>query len=167
MRNEELHFGDSTFDFLKAQKESILARYPAFSPRIGCVGLVSSQLGGRILLVQRNKEPRMGQWVLPGGKIEPFESYTDTVVRELREETGLKVIPANQPFYVGQVITPAISEHRIVLYFRAVVVDWNGLKAGDDAGAVGLFWPEEVNTMAITPATREVLEHEGILETAR
>lgn len=45
---------------------------------------------GRILLV---KHADTGVWVAPGGSIEPNESPTDAVVREMWEETGLLVEP--------------------------------------------------------------------------
>ena len=43
---------------------------------------------GRILLQQRSDG---GQWGLPGGSVEIGESVTDACVREVREETGLRV----------------------------------------------------------------------------
>ncbi len=45
---------------------------------------------GRILLV---KHADTGVWVAPGGSIEPNETPTDAVVREMWEETGLLVEP--------------------------------------------------------------------------
>lgn len=36
-----------------------------------------------------------GQWALPGGRIEPGESATETALRELHEEIGLDVGPEN------------------------------------------------------------------------
>jgi 8-oxo-dGTP pyrophosphatase MutT (NUDIX family) len=59
------------------------------------VRVVLQDAGGRVLLFRarlasRSREP---WWELPGGGIEPGESYQQTVVRELAEETGLQVSP--------------------------------------------------------------------------
>jgi ADP-ribose pyrophosphatase YjhB (NUDIX family) len=49
-------------------------------------------LDGRILLVKRGKNPMKGDWCLPGGYMESFESPDETAARELFEETGLETI---------------------------------------------------------------------------
>jgi len=43
---------------------------------------------GKLLLVRQG-----GQWMLPGGEVEPGESHLGALVRELDEETGLAVDP--------------------------------------------------------------------------
>ncbi|WP_042442970.1 NUDIX hydrolase [Azospirillum sp. B510] len=49
--------------------------------------------GEHVLLIRRGKAPRMGQWSLPGGAQSVGETVFETAVREVREETGLEVVP--------------------------------------------------------------------------
>ena len=49
------------------------------------------QDGDRILLQNRVKNDWQG-YTLPGGHVEPGESFVDAVTREMKEETGLTII---------------------------------------------------------------------------
>jgi thiamine-phosphate diphosphorylase len=61
----------------------------------------------QILLVKRKVEPKKGEWCLPGGFIELFESPEYACIRELKEETGLQakadklagIYLSNNPIY--------------------------------------------------------------------
>jgi 8-oxo-dGTP diphosphatase len=44
-----------------------------------------------ILLIKRDTMPFKGYWALPGGRAEPGETVEQTIVREVKEETGLDV----------------------------------------------------------------------------
>ena len=48
---------------------------------------------GKILLVERGKEPLKGFWSIPGGIVETGEKLEEGIRREVAEETGLDVEP--------------------------------------------------------------------------
>ena len=48
---------------------------------------------GLFLILQRNEDPFSGRWDLPGGFVEMGESPAEATVREVEEETGLRVEP--------------------------------------------------------------------------
>ena len=73
---------------------------PGPLPVVPCVGAVVHDAAGRLLLIRRGHDPHRGLWSLPGGRIEAGESPEQAVVREVREETGLDVVPGRQ---VGRV----------------------------------------------------------------
>lgn len=56
----------------------------------GC-GAAITDAEGRILLIQRLKEPEAGAWGLPGGKVDFGERAEDTARREIQEELGIDI----------------------------------------------------------------------------
>lgn len=46
---------------------------------------------GHVLLIRRGKAPGKGLWALPGGHVEQTETAFEAVLRELREETAIKL----------------------------------------------------------------------------
>jgi len=80
---------------------------------------------GRVLLVA-NDWGRRGRvrYTLPGGVVEPGETATDAVVREVHEETGLEVTEIEHLAYVVQVEDKKRRERTLALVFRA---RWQGL----------------------------------------
>lgn len=62
--------------------------YPYVNCAVGAVIIKDH----KVLLVKRNREPRLGEWVFPAGFIDYGEHPEETLVREVQEETGLKVV---------------------------------------------------------------------------
>ena len=77
----------------------VLAEHQPFQlQRVAAYALVLRDgAGGPELLLTRNsaRGPHPGSWTLPGGGIDHGEEPRDTVVREVREETGLECTPAD------------------------------------------------------------------------
>ena len=46
--------------------------------------------GDEVLLIRRGKPPRMGDWSIPGGRLEWNEGVHACALRELLEETGVR-----------------------------------------------------------------------------
>jgi ADP-ribose pyrophosphatase YjhB (NUDIX family) len=56
---------------------------------VGVGGLL--RVDGKVLLVQRGKDPGKGRWTFPGGYAEEDEPPDEALTREVFEETGLRV----------------------------------------------------------------------------
>ncbi len=56
-----------------------------------CNAVIIENEKGEILLVERKADPKKGYWDLPGGFIEPYETFEDSVKREIREELSIEI----------------------------------------------------------------------------
>jgi len=130
---------------------------PECLPRVGSALLVRDE-ANRILLGKRNKDPQRGSWVIPGGKIQAFESIAEAAARELREETGL-VVEVGEHFNVYEIVNPP-KEHRIVIYSWGKVVGGEA-KASDDISELKFFRLDELGEVPVTPLVKRVLIDAG------
>ena len=73
------------------------------------------ECGEKILLQNRVKQDWRG-YALPGGHVEPGESFVDAVIREMQEETGLTV---RNPRLAAVKQFPIENGRYLVLLFKA------------------------------------------------
>lgn len=132
---------------------------PRTAPRVGSAALVVDR-HGRLLLGVRAKDPNRGKWVLPGGKVRPFETLADAVEREIREETGLE-IAVEAPFTVREIINPP-HEHRLIVYSRGRVVGGE-LTPGSDLERAAFFGPADLDGLDLSDVVADVLDELGWL----
>lgn len=121
-------------------------------PRLGSAVVIVE--GERVLLGVRAKDPHRGCWVLPGGKIRPFESIASAAEREVAEETGLQVCVA-APFAVREIIDPP-DEHRVVIFSFGQVVAGTP-RPGSDLSQVRFWHREDLDQLPMTETVRAVL----------
>jgi ADP-ribose pyrophosphatase YjhB (NUDIX family) len=74
--------------FKSAHKDLLRSHRTSFAT-LGAGAVILWQ--DQVVLTQINYSHYRGQWILPGGGLEPFEMPQDAAVREAFEETGLEV----------------------------------------------------------------------------
>lgn len=122
---------------------------------------------GKVLLLYHRK---LGKWLPPGGHVEPGELPDDAAVREVYEETGIRVelvgergIPIDDP---RQLVIPAgvqleqISadhQHIDFVYFARPVGNTT-LRANHESERLGWFGKDELERLPLTHEIRLWIE---------
>ena len=70
-------------------------KYPRPAVTADCV-VITKDAEPKVLLIQRGFDPYKGCWAFPGGFMNIDETTEQCAIRELEEETGLKVDTINQ-----------------------------------------------------------------------
>ncbi len=107
-------------------------------PRVGC-GAVIQRADGAVLLVKRGRQPEQGHWGLPGGKVDWMEKVEDTVVREVREETGLHVAVVRLLCVVDH-FEPALGQHWVAPVYLARTLDDTEAASLEPEAILALDW---------------------------
>jgi bifunctional NMN adenylyltransferase/nudix hydrolase len=92
-------------EFIKAYRQGWAAA--PYEPSFVTVDAVLVH-SGHVLLIRRRAEPGKGLWAFPGGFVDPHETLKTAVIRELREETRLK-LPA--PVLLGSIRGHEVFDH--------------------------------------------------------
>ena len=89
---------------------------------------------GNVLVQDKKNNPYWQGWNFPGGHVEPGESFVESVIREVREETGLTI---ENPILCGtkQFQTKENARY-VVLFYKAN--RFSGELKSSDEGEV--FW---------------------------
>lgn len=118
--------------------------------RLGCSAAIFDEPRQRVLLIQRDDN---GLWCLPSGGMDPGESVSETIIREVEEETGLAVGVVG---LVGVYSSPHVlvrypdgNRFQIVSLCFAAEVLGGELRTTDEAVSIGYFTQEEATAMDV------------------
>jgi 8-oxo-dGTP diphosphatase len=124
-----------------------------------CVGAVAV-VDDRLLLVRRGASPGVGEWSVPGGRVEVGEGIADAVARELREETGIAGVCGA---LLGWVELIAEDHHFVVLDFLVEVDEARAPVPGDDAAAAAWVPLDQVRGLPLVQGLGDFLHRHGVL----
>ena len=115
---------------------------------------------GKLLLEKRKNEPGKGKWSVPGGLVDLGESVEQTVIREVKEETGLEV---EKPEHID-VVDNIIRDENGRVKYHFVIIDYfmrlkgGTLKAASDAEELKWVSLNDVEKYDLTITFREFFQ---------
>ena len=114
---------------------------------------------GRVLVVQRGREPSLGKWTVPGGVVDLGETMRDAAAREVREECGIEVEVGPVVGTIDNILRDergAIRYHYAIIDFGARYVSGE-LVINDELMDAAWITPEQFDDYSVSPKVRAVL----------
>ena len=136
---------------------SYIYEYPRPAVTADCV-VITKEKEPKVLLIQRGHEPFKGCWAFPGGFMNMDETTEQCAVRELEEETGLKVSDIQQIGAYSKVDRDPRGRTVTVAYL-AVIEKPEAVKGLDDAAKAQWF--------SISALPKLAFDHEEIMKDAK
>ena len=132
---------------------SYIYEYPRPAVTADCV-VITKETEPKVLLIQRGNEPFKGQWAFPGGFMNMDETTEQCAIRELKEETGLKVTEIQQIGAYSKVDRDPRGRTVTVAYL-AIIDKVEAVKGLDDAAKAQWF--------SLSSLPKLAFDHEDIM----
>jgi 8-oxo-dGTP diphosphatase len=101
-------------------------------------------------MIQRQKEPFVGKWCLPGGKLEIGEHPSAAMIREFQEETGLRATIERCCGAVSELVEENGEQSHFLMYvFRLRVEDGTVAEYATDEGPLQWLLPSQLAGLSI------------------
>lgn len=116
------------------------------NPAAAVVAFITNSRG-ELLVEKRKNEPAKGTLDLPGGFSDTFETAEESIIREVKEETGLDVISARYLFSLPNVYHySGLDVQTLDLFFECRVEDATQTQAADDAEECMWLAKDDIHT---------------------
>ena len=112
-------------------------KYPRPAVTADCI-VITNESQPKVLLIQRGDNPFKGAWALPGGFMNMDETTEECAIRELEEETGLKVATVFQIGAYSKVDRDPRGRSITVAYL-SIIDSPKEVKGQDDAAKAEWF----------------------------
>lgn len=127
---------------------------------IPAVGVVCFNNKGEVLLIRRGTPPRLGEWSIPGGRLEWGETAKAGALRELCEETGVEAQLVGLIDVVDGIFTSRangeVTRHYVLIDYVALYV--SGIPTpGDDAAEAKFVAPSDLQAYGLWDETLRVI----------
>ena len=113
-------------------------KYPRPAVTGDCI-VITKEVDAKVLLIQRGDDPYKGCWAFPGGFLNMDETTEQCAIRELEEETGLKVNDVHQIGAYSKVDRDPRGRTITVAYLA--IIDNPISVLGQDDAAKAEWWP--------------------------
>ncbi|RIV90001.1 (deoxy)nucleoside triphosphate pyrophosphohydrolase [Aurantiacibacter xanthus] len=125
------------------------------------VALALVDEAGRLLLQQRPVgKHHGGLWEFPGGKVDAGESPREALAREISEELGIAVKPADCTALL--LAEEAREEQRPVVLMLYQATRWHGSPRGCEGQSWGWFTREQALDLPLAPMDRDFVKRMSI-----
>jgi 8-oxo-dGTP diphosphatase len=118
-----------------------VADYPRIDVTVDVVALAELDGQTRVLVVRRGNPPHEGEWALPGGYLEVDEDFAPGAARELAEETGIEVDPAELRQLRAYGVPDRDPRGRTISVAHVIRLDEVGAPRGGDDAAEAAWRP--------------------------
>ena len=131
-------------------------KYPRPAVTADCI-VITTEAEAKVLLIQRGDEPYKGCWAFPGGFMNMDETTEECAIRELEEETDLKVNEIHQIGAYSKVDRDPRGRTVTVAYLA--VIDNSMPVVGLDDAAKAEWWP-------LSALSQLAFDHDDIMKDA-
>ena len=114
---------------------------------------------GEFLVVRRARPPAEGLFTLPGGVVEPGETLTQAIIREVREETALTIEPVALAGYrevMARDGAERVERHFVILAFAARWVAGEP-RPNEEIAEIRWIRPSELTPLPTTEGLAEIV----------